>query len=126
MPKIRDLGINVIPATMRPTEVGGGAAEYQAVANCDGTDAQQDCHPTDPQQCHPPTYRDCHPTDPQCHPPTYGDCIPTDGDCQATPDDQCCPTDLPSSAKDTRGMALPDSAVAQLKQQLQQQIAQSF
>ena len=110
MPKIRDLGINVIPATMRPTEVGGGAAEYQAVANCDGTDAQQDCHPTDP----------------QCHPPTYGDCIPTDGDCQATPDDQCCPTDLPSSTKDTRGMALPDSAVAQLKQQLQQQIAQSF
>lgn len=40
MPKIRDLGINVIPETMRPPEIGGGAGggcEGGATYECQGT-----------------------------------------------------------------------------------------
>ena len=47
MPKIRDLGINVVPVTMRPTEIGGGAADmaYEAADPLPPEDPQ--CCPTD-------------------------------------------------------------------------------
>ncbi len=42
MPKIRDLGISVIPVTMRPAEIGGGAADFEYWAQ------KTPCQPTDP------------------------------------------------------------------------------
>ena len=104
MPKIRDLGISVIPATMRPPEIGGGA--------------HGDCHPTD-EQCIPTDPgRPCSPTDPQCEP------VSSPPQCDATPDDQCCPTDMPHSAKDRdrAGDPIDPEKRQELKQQLRQQI----
>ena len=48
MPKIRDLGISVIPATMRPPEIGYGAAACHQTnqpppPQCNGTQDQQCC-----------------------------------------------------------------------------------
>ena len=37
MPKIRDLGINVIPVTMRPPEIGPGGGYDMAMGAGDGT-----------------------------------------------------------------------------------------
>jgi hypothetical protein len=100
MPKIRDLGISVIPATMRPPEIGGGAAS----APCNPT-GDQDCLPTDPQR---------NPAPPQSNPQQ----------CNATPDDQCCPTDHDSNVeKDHEGGEgiTPDSR-KELQQQLRDRI----
>jgi hypothetical protein len=36
MPKVRDLGINVIPATMRPLEIGPGGGKHVPFAACGG------------------------------------------------------------------------------------------
>ena len=108
MPKIRDLGISVIPATMRPAEIGGGAADFEYWAQKTG------CPATDPKPGVPPG---CQPTnDPQCN--------PSPPQCNGTPGDQCCPTAtegscLPGiSAPVKNTVALPDAAVVQLKQQL--------
>ena len=132
MPRIRDLGISVIPATMRPPEIGDGGA-YGA---CDPTNTDVTCHPTDP-QCNPTKLGECHPTDPydrDCHPtdPYDGDCHPTDGtcnpteppppQCDATYDDQCCPTDQPHSAKDRDGDSIDPEMKRELMQQLRNQI----
>jgi len=105
MPKIRDLGISVIPATMRPTEIGGGAAGFGYWAQLTG------CHPTEAEP------GPCNPT-----PPPPPPCQPSAPQCNATPDEQCCPTESPASTKNTGAVDLPDSAVAQLRQQLQDQI----
>ena len=127
MPKIRDLGISVIPVTMRPAEIGGGAADvaYHAGRDCHPTD--EDCVPTE----HPcgPSYErcaatrvTCNPTDPDCE-PTDPPCAPTDHPhCMGTPD--CCPTDDQSicSGRSADSVAIPHDAVIQLKQQLQHQI----
>jgi hypothetical protein len=98
MPKIRDLGISVIPATMRPPQIGYGAA---------GPDDA--CIPTDPG--HP-----CNPTDPQCVPSSPPQC-------DATPGDQCCPTDQPHSAKDRDGGGISPDTRRALMQQLREQIS---
>ena len=53
MPKIRDLGINVIPVTMRPLEIGPGTA-FDLNAACRGetcTQSSGQCVPT----CKPPS-----------------------------------------------------------------------
>lgn len=101
MPKIRDLGINVIPATMRPPEMGGG-----------GGDAG--CHPTE-QPCPPrsqePCQNTCNPS--SCPPPSAPPCDPT----------ECDPTENCSSRR-KNGSDLPEDAVAQLRQQLHHQIAE--
>jgi hypothetical protein len=115
MPRIRDLGISVIPVTMRPPEIGGGAADMYH-AQCQPSGRPPQCIPSDAPQCVPtnqpgciPTHEPCNPTPPQCHP-------------TGTP--QCCPSDFQSvcSRKESDAVALPDDAVIQLKQQLQQQI----
>lgn len=36
MPKVRDLGINVIPATMRPLEIGNGGGKHAPMVACGG------------------------------------------------------------------------------------------
>jgi hypothetical protein len=82
---------------MRPTEIGGGAADFEYWAQ----------------------KTPCQPTDPMPGP----ECIETvEPQCAGTPDPQCCPTDLPASTKDAGAATLPDPAVAQLKQQLHDQI----
>jgi hypothetical protein len=107
MPRIRDLGISVIPATMRPPEIGDGAGHQGNVT----------CNPTDP-QCKPTHVGDCNPTDGQCN--------PTPPQCHATPkdddDQQCCPTDAPHSAKDGDGSDLAPESKLELKQQLRDQL----
>jgi hypothetical protein len=55
MLKIRDLGINVIPATMRPPEIGpGGGFDLEAVTcaaeTCSSPTKDDDCAPSR-QQC---------------------------------------------------------------------------
>lgn len=114
MPRIRDLGISVIPATMRPPEIGGGGADR----DCQPTDPRGDCHPTDG-QCNPTNVGECHPTDGQCNP------TPPPPQCHATPEDdddqQCCPTDAPHSAKDDGGDLAPEMKL-ELKQQLRDQL----
>jgi hypothetical protein len=50
MPKIRDLGINFIPATMRPPEIGPGGGR----------------------EIHPPPCNPCTDNSPQCEP--HSDC----------------------------------------------------
>jgi hypothetical protein len=130
MPKIRDLGISVIPVTMRPPEIGGGAADmYQAQGQPSGQPAPG-CVPTAP-QCIPTNEPQCVPTAPQCIPtnepqcvPTNQPCNPTPPQCQPTPMPQCCPTNETSvcSGRGADAVALPDEAVLQLRQQLQQQI----
>lgn len=92
MPKIRDLGISVIPVTMRPTEIGGGAADFEYWAQKTG------CPATDPKPGVPP---ECQPTN---NPP-----------CNPSPKPQCAGT----PNKNVDHVALPDSAVMQLKHQLQ-------
>jgi hypothetical protein len=54
MPKIRDLGINVIPVTMRPPEIGpGGGYEMQDTGTCVNETIcnQETCNPSG--QCVP-------------------------------------------------------------------------
>ena len=94
MPKIRDLGINTIPETARPLEIGGGAA-------CTPSTHYGGCTPSTGQ---------CVPTYAQCTPST-GQCIPTWGGCTPTPF-------FPGS----RGLTA--DAIAQLKQQLHYQLQQ--
>lgn len=52
MLKIRDLAIHVIPTTMRPPEIGGGAYAQPS----------DPCHPSDTPQCKP----SCQPSPPNC------------------------------------------------------------
>jgi hypothetical protein len=102
MPRIRDLGISVIPATMRPPEIGGGAADaYHAQCQPSGP-KPPNCIPTDAPRCNP--------TPPQCAP--------------SPQPPQCCPTDFQSvcSGKSDDAGPLPDDAVQALKHQLQQHI----
>jgi len=85
MPKIRDLGINVIPMTMRPPEIGRGGG-YQLGADCANS-----CEGTF-----------------TCPEPSLPNCVPS-----------CAPSSHPRRA----GGLTPD-AIAQLKQQLQNQLHQ--
>ena len=117
MPKIRDLGINVIPVTMRPPEVGGGGGDVKYWAAGD-----VGCHPTmDP--CEPPSQEPCENTCNQnsCKPTPPPPCHPTNEPCVDV--SECDPTDRCSGYK-TRSSALPEDAVTQLRQQLHHQIAE--
>ena len=124
MPKIRDLGISVIPVTMRPPEIGGG-----------GADVAQNGEP------HTPRYYAAE--RPPCVNTVKDPCANTRSPCENTripcentkgPQDQCTPTNVckytqcgdskqcDASAQDTSAVTLPDDAVAQLKQQLRQHV----
>jgi hypothetical protein len=113
MPKVRDLGINFIPATMRPLEIGDGAGGRR-------------CEPSgvckDP-SCHEPSIDDCDPSGcgkgASCvEPSSYDDCDPSGCGKGAS----CVE---PSSDKDKRDKPdkperpLNAAAIAQLKQQMQ-------
>jgi hypothetical protein len=98
MPKIKDLGINIVPPGMRPPEIGGGGG-------CGDTcDFPSNCFPSFPLQptdpgcvCltavpPPPMYMNRNPTDPGC------DCITTGGTRymnQSDPGCQCITTPGP-------------------------------
>ena len=92
MPKIRDLGINTIPATMQPPEIG------------DGGGGGDDCnHPSHrPPPCPNRSRRDD--DEEPCDEPTLHD---PSWDC----DDE------------KKASGLPQDAIAQLKQQLQQHLS---
>jgi hypothetical protein len=121
MPKIRDLGISVIPLTMRPPEIGGGGADvaqygepntarYYAAERpqcnltvkdpCERT--VKPCEHTLKDPCD-----DTKPPDPACT-PTYWRC-PANSQCE-------------NSRQSAAAAALSEDAVAQLKQQLRQQV----
>lgn len=51
MPKIRDLGINVIPVTMRPPEIGPGGGYDQSTCNSETNCSSETCDPSG--QCVP-------------------------------------------------------------------------
>ncbi len=97
MPKIRDLGINVIPETARPLEIGagGGCGRSYECRQCSYSPADAGyrvCGPTDTCSNMPcgRTYRppQCGPTDTPWHgtyrPAPYGT-----AECAAGPTDQC-------------------------------------
>ena len=96
MPRIRDLGISVIPATMRPAEIGGGAGDFEYWAQKTG------CPATDPKPGVPPG----------CPPPSNPGCQPTNTN--------------PKPKQNTSAGTLPDAAVGQLKQQLHDQITEEL
>lgn len=66
MLKIRDLGINVIPATMRPPEIGNGGAFDMQMCGCSPVQSKE-CVPQ-PSGCPAPS-RPCAAT-PQCPAPS--------------------------------------------------------
>jgi hypothetical protein len=105
MPKIRDLGINVIPATMRPPEIGQGGGYAMATP----------CVPSgvhDSEHCGPPPQCAGSPNPPKCDaaspPPGGGGGGGGGGD----------------KGKDKDGLKLED--VHQLQQQMQDRIAAQF
>lgn len=115
MPKIRDLGISFIPATMRPPEIGAGGGYFM------GEDCENNTKPTNP-----------------CG---DGSCTLTDGDedddcrgCTGTGNDQgggggggggCgANTNKPGHKLDLTGFG--PQAVAQLKQQLRNEISKGL
>jgi hypothetical protein len=85
MPKIRDLGINVIPVTMRPPEIGLGGG-YDMAVDTGTCNLETNCN-----------NESCNPS---------GQCVPS---CEGA-----------SSAP--RGAGFSSDAIAQLKQQLRQQL----
>jgi len=140
MPKVRDLGINFIPATMRPPEIGGGGGPLPPCddpSGCKGASCIEPsfgtCDPSGcdkPPSCVEPSMRTCDPSGcdkpPSCVEPS------TDDDaCRGQSRDDCddpsgCdkgPSCVePSSDKDRRGSGLTAAAIAQLRQQMQDQL----
>lgn len=53
MPKIKDLGINIVPGTMRPPEFGGGGGGGGGWSQCNCITGQMDTGPTDCLDCQP-------------------------------------------------------------------------
>lgn len=102
MPKIRDLGINVIPATMRPPEIGPGGGFDLAAAPAVGYQIYLT------ETCQEAT----------C-PESSGQCVPSVGapppTCAATPPD---PPHLEGGYRYDVG-GLTHDAIVQLKQHLQ-------
>lgn len=113
MPKVRDLGISFIPATMRPLEFGDGAA---GIPPCDPSGV---CRPP---SCAEPSFDDCE--DRSCRGRSYGDCDPSG--CQkgascvepSSDDDK----DKDKDKTDKYERSLSAAAIAQLKQQMQEQL----
>ncbi|HKR67176.1 MAG TPA: hypothetical protein VJZ00_25850 [Thermoanaerobaculia bacterium] len=112
MPKIRDLGINTIPVTMRPVEMGNGGGGDERHRGGNGCPSPTDnftaeC-PDDGglSECHKNTCGGVH-TD--CKGPTCDDDQPS--------------KDCPPHKQNASGYFTPD-AVAQLKQQLESHISQ--
>lgn len=116
MPKVRDLGISFIPATMRPLEYGDGAVEACAASvGCDlsGCDKGASC-------IEPSSARDM-----------VEPCVPLSGICDkqthcdepsAYEDDKDDKNDDKNDDKKKREGHLNASAIAQLRQQMQQQL----
>lgn len=109
MLKIRDLGISVIPATMRPPEIGGGAAEgrHPMYLTVDQTPLCQSAACP----CEGPT-----------PPPKPG---PKPGEKPPPGPPPPCGGPTPPPPKQNAA-GLTDDAVAQLRQQLRQQINDEY
>ncbi len=147
MPKIRDLGINVIPETMRPPEIGagGGGGCEGATSEC-GENTYEVC-PAGTFQCGPDTayQQQCPAGTLQCGPDTAHQQQCAAGTFRCEPGtyyhDQCPGGTIPCTAgtlKDTpeitrmaaaytgkpEAVGLTREAIKILKQQLQHQIAQ--
>ncbi|HYC90025.1 MAG TPA: hypothetical protein VEO54_12490 [Thermoanaerobaculia bacterium] len=101
MPKVRDLGINFIPATMRPLEIGEGGG----------------IPPCEPSGCER-TYGDCEPSG--CA--KEASCIEPTSDCEPSGCEKGASCHEPSGDKDKTDKyerPLNAAAIAQLKQQMQ-------
>ncbi|HUP62600.1 MAG TPA: hypothetical protein VNA69_19515 [Thermoanaerobaculia bacterium] len=123
MPKFKDLGISVIPATMRPPEIGdggGGPDDDVTITECIGDNT---CIPGEAVQtaCHEGTCRDKDKDDDvqtACHEGTCED-KDKDDDAQTACAEGTCAKD--KQDKQDVSAFTPDS-IAQLRQQLELQI----
>jgi hypothetical protein len=109
MPRIRDLGINAIPATMRPPEVGRGG--FFAGPNCGGASGGTE-------GCHDGTCEDDEKSPPSpCGGASFGGTATCpDGTCEPSPRG-------PDRKKDQADRQLDAAAADQLRRHLAQQIA---
>lgn len=120
MPKIRDLGINTIPITMRPPEIGPGGAIFAChKSHGDQTSAcgEPSCIGDEQSACGDVS---CKPDDETsaCGEPS---CV---GDVHSTCGDPSCAPKSPRSPHDHRASAFSPAAIAQLRQQLEIHIGQ--
>jgi len=115
MAKIRDLGINVIPVTMRPLEIGPGAAQHR-----DGTLPFGYFACYESSQC---VKCEC----PNGSSAEESSCNPSGGDCMAASGKEECPGQG-ASAKPRKyyAGAFTDDAVTQLKRQLRTRIGKEL
>jgi len=122
MHRIRDLGINVIPATMRPLEIGPGAAEppnpfeqgYDFA--CAGTPGSQTCtNGTCPKEDDDKAY---------CPEDSRGSIGCEEGTCGGDEDD-CQDSKKPRPRRQDLGAFSPE-AVMQLQQQLEHHLGETL
>jgi hypothetical protein len=128
MPKVRDLGISFIPATMRPLEIGDGAG---STPQCEPSGVCKD------PSCHEPSFDNCDPSGcgkgvSTCHEPSsYDDCEPRStmpcdpSGCGKGPTVCFEPSTDDSGGggkKDKTEQILSAASIAQLKQQLQSRL----
>jgi hypothetical protein len=129
MPKIRDLGINTIPVTMRPPEIGGGGGPNQSAcpgASC-GPEVQSGCPGAscieEQSGCPGASCNEEHSGCPGAS------CRPDDDENSHRPDHICpgasCLPDKPRSPNrpGKQAGAFTPQAVAQLRQQLETHIS---
>ena len=130
MPKFRDLGINAIPMTMQPPQVGGGGyrmdgdtnvvcAKNQPTCDADGDrgETNEVCGKNSPTCAHRygETNEHCEKTQPTC-----GADVPDRGETNLH-----CAKTTPTCARDDKrySSSFTPDVVAQLKQQLDSQIS---
>jgi hypothetical protein len=111
MPKIRDLGINVIPATMRPPEIGKGAYYMGGGITCDNPSGKPCVPSSGNQPCDDPSVR------PPCDNPSGKPCSPPSAEPCDNPSGVTGPTGQGGGGK--RVASLGADAIAQLRQQMQ-------
>lgn len=115
MPKVRDLGISFIPATMRPLEIGDGGG---GTPPCEPSGACKDpsCHEPSFGDCQEPSYGDCEPRSAApCEPSGCGrgaSCIEPSSDGYGGDDDK----------KDKTKQYLSAASIGQLRQQMQSRL----
>lgn len=117
MPKVRDLGISFIPATMRPLEYGDGAPGAQPCEPSGCTKDSSCIEPSTGKDKDKDKDRDIADVEP---------CVPLSGICDK--DTHCTEPsggyddDIKGDKKNKSEGQLNAAAIAQLKQQLQQQL----
>lgn len=128
MPKIKDLGINTIPMTMRPPEIGPGGsfddAQYYVTGQQHTACSEATCGRSNPRPKHDTT--GCSDTTCEADTSACGDTSCSDHDGSACSDTTCKDRSprSPRSPRDDKKMgAFSPDAIAQLRQQLESHIS---